>query len=60
MDYKTILVHCNDTARLPRLLEPAVRLGALFEAHVIGLSVTPPVRVHHRWHAGSARHHCSR
>ena len=45
MDYKTILVHCNDTARLPRLLEPAVALGGLFKAHVIGLSVTPPVRI---------------
>jgi len=45
MDYKTILVHCNDKARLPRLLGPAVTLGTLFKAHLVGVSVTPPVRV---------------
>ena len=45
MDYKTILVHCNDSARLPRLLEPAMALADLFKAHVIGLSVTPPVSI---------------
>jgi len=43
MEYKTILVHCNDGQRLGRLLEFAVELAAAFGARLIGLSVTPPV-----------------
>jgi nucleotide-binding universal stress UspA family protein len=43
VDYKTILVHCNDRQRLPRLLDPAVRLSAAFGAHLIGVSVSPPI-----------------
>jgi nucleotide-binding universal stress UspA family protein len=45
MSYKTVLLHCNDKRRLPRLLDPAVALCAEFGAHLIGLSVTPPVAV---------------
>lgn len=45
MDYKTILLHANEAARLPGLLRPAVALSTLFKAHLIGLSVTPPVRI---------------
>jgi nucleotide-binding universal stress UspA family protein len=43
--YKTILVHCNDRQRLSRLLDPAVHLSAAFGAHLIGLSVSPPITV---------------
>jgi nucleotide-binding universal stress UspA family protein len=43
--YKTILVHCNDRQRLSRLLDPAARLSAAFGAHLIGLSVSPPITV---------------
>jgi nucleotide-binding universal stress UspA family protein len=43
MVYKTILVHCNDRQRLPRLLDPAVRLSAAFGARLIGVSVSPPI-----------------
>jgi nucleotide-binding universal stress UspA family protein len=45
MGYKTILVHCNDRQRLPRLVDPAVTLCATFGAHLVGVSVTPPVAV---------------
>ena len=45
MGYKTILVHCNDRQRLSRLLDPAVTLCASFGAHLVGVSVTPPIAV---------------
>jgi nucleotide-binding universal stress UspA family protein len=45
MLYKTILVHCNDTRRIERLLVPAVDLAERFQAHLIGLSIVPPVVV---------------
>jgi len=45
MGYKTILVHCNDRHRLPRLLDPAMTLCSTFSAHLIGVSVTPPIAV---------------
>jgi nucleotide-binding universal stress UspA family protein len=45
MGYKTILVHCNDRQRLPRLLAPAVALCSTFGAHLVGVSVTPPIAV---------------
>lgn len=45
MACKTILVHCNDTARIEAVLAPAVQLAERFRAHLIGLSVVPPVMV---------------
>jgi nucleotide-binding universal stress UspA family protein len=45
MLYKTILVHCNDKRRIEALLAPAVNLAERFQAHLIGLSVVPPVSV---------------
>src|SRR5262245_62109295 len=43
MSYKTILVHCNDRRRIEMLLAPAANLADTFQAHLIGLSVVPPV-----------------
>jgi nucleotide-binding universal stress UspA family protein len=43
MPYKSILVHLNDGRRAPRLLEVAAGLAARHNAHLIGLSVLPPV-----------------
>jgi nucleotide-binding universal stress UspA family protein len=45
MTYKTLLVHFNDKRRAKLLLAPALELGEAFQAHVIGLSVVPPVVV---------------
>jgi nucleotide-binding universal stress UspA family protein len=45
MSYKTILLHCNDPRRLPRLLAPVTAFADRFQAHVIGLSVVPPLSV---------------
>ena len=45
MSYKTILMHCNDRRRIETLLAPTVRLAEKFQAHLIGLSVVPPVSV---------------
>jgi nucleotide-binding universal stress UspA family protein len=45
MLYKTILVHCNDKRRIEALLAPTVSLAERFQAHLIGLSVVPPVSV---------------
>jgi nucleotide-binding universal stress UspA family protein len=50
MTYKTILVHLNDPRRAEALLEPAVRLAAKCNAHLIGLHVhasvpAPPVAI---------------
>lgn len=45
MAYKTVLVHCNDKSRIRRLLGPAVDVCAEFDAHLIGVSVTPPMVV---------------
>jgi nucleotide-binding universal stress UspA family protein len=45
MSYKTILVHCNDKRRIKQLLAPAVHLADTFQAHLLGLSVVPPVSV---------------
>jgi nucleotide-binding universal stress UspA family protein len=45
MLYKTIVLHCNDKRRIARLLVPAVRLAETFQAHLIGLSIVPPVAV---------------
>jgi nucleotide-binding universal stress UspA family protein len=43
MPYRTVLVHCNDKSRMARVLAPATQVAAGFEAHLVGLSVTPPV-----------------
>lgn len=45
MDWKTILVHCNDARRIHGLLTPAVALAGRYNAHLIGLSVVPPMTV---------------
>ncbi len=45
MTYKTILVHCNDKRRIERVVGPAVELAERFGAHLIGLSVAPPVLI---------------
>jgi nucleotide-binding universal stress UspA family protein len=41
--YKSILTHVNDPARTERLLGPAVALAERFGAHLLALSVVPPV-----------------
>lgn len=45
MDWKTILVHCNDARRVYTLLTSAVALAERYNSHLIGLSVVPPVLV---------------
>jgi nucleotide-binding universal stress UspA family protein len=45
MSYKTILLNCNDQRRAAQLLAPTLALADRFQAHVIGLSVVPPVSV---------------
>jgi len=45
MSYKTILVHCNDKRRVSRIAAVAVELADRFDAHLIGLSVSPPVHL---------------
>jgi len=45
MAYKTILVHCNDKKRVARVASAAVEVADQFAAHLIGLSVSPPVLV---------------
>lgn len=42
MSYKTILVHLGGEATFESVLMPALDLAQRFEAHLIGLSVTPP------------------
>jgi len=39
MTYRTILVHLNDKRRVEAILEPAIRLAAQSNAHLIGLHV---------------------
>lgn len=43
MTYKTILVHINNERRLPGLLDAAIATATAHRAHLIALSVTPPV-----------------
>jgi nucleotide-binding universal stress UspA family protein len=43
MSYKTILVHLNDPRRAEAVLEPAVRLAARHNSHLIGLHVQAAV-----------------
>jgi nucleotide-binding universal stress UspA family protein len=45
VSYKTILAHCNDPERLSRLLDVAATLSASFGAHLVGVSVIPPIAV---------------
>jgi hypothetical protein len=45
MAYKTILVHCNDKKRVARTIGAAVELAERFQAHLIGLSISPPATV---------------
>ena len=45
MSYRTILLHCNDGRRLERLLVPAMSVAEAFQAHLLALSVVPPVAV---------------
>jgi hypothetical protein len=45
MAYKTILVHCNDKKRVGRIVGAAAEVVERFQAHLIGLSVSPPVLV---------------
>ena len=45
MSYKTILAHCNDKARVARVANVAAELASRFSAHLIGLSVSPPLHL---------------
>jgi nucleotide-binding universal stress UspA family protein len=40
-----MLLHCNDRRRIEALLAPTVSLAEKFQAHLIGLSVVPPIAV---------------
>lgn len=43
--YKTVVMHCNDRRRVESLLAPAVTLAERFQAHLLAVSVVPPVAV---------------
>ena len=45
MSYRTILVHINDERRLPGLLRAATAIAERQRAHLIGLSVIPPINI---------------
>src|SRR5690348_5444805 len=45
MCYKTIVVHCNDKRRVARVATVASELATRFGAPLIGLSVSPRVRL---------------
>ena len=45
MAYKTVLVHCNDGRRIARVVEAAAEVAHRFQAHLVGVSVTPPVAI---------------
>ena len=45
MAYRTVVVHCNDKSRILRVLGAAVDVCTQFDAHLIGVSVTPPIVV---------------
>lgn len=45
MTYKTILVYLTDDSRAGRLLDAAVAIAGASQAHLIGLSVMPPLVV---------------
>lgn len=45
MSFKTILVHCTEERRLPRVLAAAIPIARRDGAHVSALSILPPVIV---------------
>jgi nucleotide-binding universal stress UspA family protein len=45
MSYKTILMHCNSKHRIEPLLAATVTLAERYQAHLLGLSVVPPVAI---------------
>lgn len=45
MSYKTILVHLADNTRRQALMSAAIGLARTFDAHLIGLTVQPPIIV---------------
>jgi nucleotide-binding universal stress UspA family protein len=45
MTFKAILVHCNDARRVARVSGAAVEVADRCGAHLIGLSVSPPVHL---------------
>ena len=45
MSYKTILMHCNGRRRIAPLLATTVNLAEKFQAHLLALSVVPPITV---------------
>jgi nucleotide-binding universal stress UspA family protein len=45
MSYRTILIHCNDARRIAPLLAATVHIAERFEAHLLALSVVPPMTV---------------
>lgn len=45
MAYKTVLVHCNDKTRSVRAMQAAADVAQRFQAHLVGVSVVPPVAV---------------
>ena len=58
MSYKTILIHCNDQRRLPRLLAPTIAFADRFQSHVIGLSVSTADIGHYDRSHRRASDHC--
>ena len=45
MAYKTVLVHCNDKTRSVRAMQAAADVAQRFQAHLVGVSVVPPVAI---------------
>jgi nucleotide-binding universal stress UspA family protein len=45
MTYKTVLVHCNYARRIARVAEAAAEVAHRSQAHLVGVSVTPPVAI---------------
>ena len=45
MAYKTILMHCNDKRRIHASLATTLGVAEKFQAHLLALSVVPPVAV---------------
>lgn len=43
MTFKTILVHLDDERRVRRVLDAVLPLAHVFDAHIIGLAILPPV-----------------
>ena len=45
MAYKTVLVHCNNKTRSVRAMQAAADVAQRFQAHLVGVSVVPPVAI---------------